>query len=131
MNEKQRTFVAEYLKDLNATQAAIRAGYSVKTAYSHGQRLLKDVEIEAAIAEAQAKRAQECAVDAAWVLREAMSTYQAARDLDKLSEAVSALKLVGTHVDIQAFKERTATELTGKDGAPIINMGFRAPDHQP
>ncbi|OHW62180.1 terminase small subunit [Andreesenia angusta] len=48
-NEKQRTFITEYLKDKNATQAAIRAGYSEKTAYSQGQRLLKKVEIKSAI----------------------------------------------------------------------------------
>ena len=39
-------FVDEYLVDLNATQAAIRAGYSEKTAYSIGQRLLKNVEVQ-------------------------------------------------------------------------------------
>ena len=45
MNAMQRRFVQEYKIDLNATQAAIRAGYSENTAYSQGQRLLKDVEI--------------------------------------------------------------------------------------
>ena len=49
MNPKQARFVDEYLVDGNATQAAIRAGYSAKTAYSIGQRLLKHVEISAAI----------------------------------------------------------------------------------
>lgn len=58
LTPKQEAFVAEYLVDLNATQAAIRAGYSEKTAYSMGQRLLKNVEVAAAIAEAQAKRAE-------------------------------------------------------------------------
>lgn len=47
---KQKRFCDEYLIDCNATQAAIRAGYSEKTAYSIGQRLLKDVEISACIA---------------------------------------------------------------------------------
>jgi phage terminase small subunit len=49
MTLKQRLFVKEYLVDLNATRAAIKAGYSQKTAYSHGQRLLKNVEVRAAI----------------------------------------------------------------------------------
>ncbi|WP_099974240.1 terminase small subunit [Lactobacillus terrae] len=49
MTPKQELFVTEYLKDLNATQAAIRAGYSEKTAYSQGQRLLKNVEVKSAI----------------------------------------------------------------------------------
>ena len=46
MNEKQKNFAQEYIKDKNATQAAIRAGYSEKTAYSIGQRLLKYVEVK-------------------------------------------------------------------------------------
>ena len=49
LNEKQQRFCAEYLVDMNATQAAIRSGYSDKTAYSQGQRLLKHVEIKAQI----------------------------------------------------------------------------------
>ena len=44
LNDKQRLFYKEYLVDSNATQAAKRAGYSEKTAYSQGQRLLKHVE---------------------------------------------------------------------------------------
>lgn len=51
MNAKQRRFAEEYLKDLNATQAAIRAGYSERTAYSQGQRLLKHVEVKNTIKE--------------------------------------------------------------------------------
>lgn len=53
LNEKQTRFVQEYIVDLNATAAAKRAGYSEKTAYSSGQRLLKDVEIQSAIQEAK------------------------------------------------------------------------------
>ena len=46
MTPKQKKFADEYLVDTNATQAAIRAGYSKNTAYSQGQRLLKDVEVQ-------------------------------------------------------------------------------------
>ncbi|MGH8525139.1 MAG: terminase small subunit, partial [Gammaproteobacteria bacterium] len=56
--------------DLNATQAAVRAGYSRKTAYSQGQRLLKNVEVGAAINAASEKRAQKIELTAADVLRE-------------------------------------------------------------
>jgi phage terminase small subunit len=52
---KQKRFCDEYLIDTNATQAAIRAGYSEKTAYSIGQRLLKDVEVAAYISERAAQ----------------------------------------------------------------------------
>ena len=46
MTKKQKRFCDEYLIDLNATQAALRAGYSEKTAYSIGQRMLKNVELK-------------------------------------------------------------------------------------
>ncbi|MCE7028463.1 terminase small subunit [Jiella avicenniae] len=69
LGEKRGRFVEEYLHDLNATQAAIRAGYSAKTAYSQGQRLLKDVEILAAISEAKAARSERTKIDADWLLR--------------------------------------------------------------
>ena len=51
--------MAEYLVDLNATQAAIRAGYSPKTAHSCGPRLLEDAGVKAAIAEQQTDRLEE------------------------------------------------------------------------
>ena len=46
LNEKQQLFADYYIETLNATQSAIKAGYSEKTAYSQGQRLLKHVEIK-------------------------------------------------------------------------------------
>lgn len=55
LNDKHARFVAEYLKDLNATQAAIRAGYSPETAGAQGSRLLTNDEIAAAVADGQAK----------------------------------------------------------------------------
>lgn len=50
LNDKQARFVAEYLKEPNATQAAIRAGYSPKTAYAQGCRLLKHAEVQQKLA---------------------------------------------------------------------------------
>ena len=50
LNEKQQRFVEEYMIDLNATQAAIRAGYSVKNAASIGAQLLKKTQVQRAIA---------------------------------------------------------------------------------
>lgn len=70
MTPKQSQFVREYLIDLNATQAALRAGYSEKTAYSIGQRLLKEVEIAAALEDAMAERSKRTEISADMVLRE-------------------------------------------------------------
>ena len=66
---KKQLFIKEFPKDLNATQAAIRAGYSPKTAYSQGQRLLKDVEIQAQIQEAMEKRIERTEISADYVLK--------------------------------------------------------------
>lgn len=55
LNEKQRRFVREYLKDLNMTKAAIRAGYSETSAHSHGSLLLKNNEVQELIKIAQEK----------------------------------------------------------------------------
>ena len=56
MTHRQELFIQEYLNSLNATQSAIRAGYSPKTAYSIGQRLLKNVEVLHAINTAMNER---------------------------------------------------------------------------
>src|SRR3954449_346560 len=58
LNDRQCRFVEQYLVDLNATQAAIRAGYSAATANQIGARLLANVKVAAAIAEAQAARSK-------------------------------------------------------------------------
>lgn len=54
LNERRRKFVLYY--EGNATEAAIKAGYSKKTAYSQGQRLLKNAEVQAAIKAKQAPK---------------------------------------------------------------------------
>lgn len=58
LTAKEKRFVDEYLVDLNATQAAIRAGYSPRSAMQHSAVMLSKPHIAAAVAEAQAKRAE-------------------------------------------------------------------------
>lgn len=62
LTPKQAAFAREYPIDLNATAAAKRAGYSERTAYSQGQRLLKNAEIQKAIQAAQAEAAERASV---------------------------------------------------------------------
>lgn len=76
MRPRQAVFVAEYLLDLNATAAALRAGYSAKTAYSQGQRLLKNVEVQRAVTEAQMNRAKSTLIDADYVLNKIRETVE-------------------------------------------------------
>ena len=121
LTDKQTAFVREYLVDLNATQAAIRAGYSERTAYSVGQRLLKNVEIQRAVAAAQAQRARRVEVTQDYVLANLVEvverTMQRAPVLDRKGEQVTdeegravwtfdatgankALELLGKHLGV-------------------------------
>lgn len=68
LTKKQLLFANEYLKDCNATQSAIRAGYSKKTAYSQGQRMLKNVEVKKYIDEQLEKIKNEQIADAKEVI---------------------------------------------------------------
>lgn len=69
LTDKQELFAREYLKDLNATQAAIRAGYSEKTANEQASRLLANVNVQTFVAELKATRVEQTGIDAAYVLR--------------------------------------------------------------
>lgn len=113
MNARQRRFCDEYLIDCNATQAAIRAGYNEATAYSQGQRLLKDVEVKSYIDEALERLHSEKTADAQEVLEYLTSVMRG-------QHTEQTLQLCGegcqTIVDIEvAAKERLkAAELIGK-----------------
>lgn len=72
LTPKQQRFVDEYLIDLNATQAYIRAGYAVKNedvAAATASKLLRNAKVQEAIQEAQTKRQEQTQIDAAYVLR--------------------------------------------------------------
>lgn len=63
LSEQRQRFVDEYLIDLNGTQAAIRAGYSVKTAQEQASRLLSNVMVQEAISKAMAARSKRTGVN--------------------------------------------------------------------
>ncbi|HHG4416759.1 TPA: terminase small subunit [Pseudomonas aeruginosa] len=69
LTKKQRLFVDEYLIDLNATQAAIRAGYSTRRAAEIGYQLLQRPEVAQAIQAAMAERSKRTKVEADYVIR--------------------------------------------------------------
>lgn len=69
LTPKQQRFVDEYLIDLNATQAAIRAGYAAKYADRQAWQLMENSRVKAAILSHSAKREEKAGIDAAWVLK--------------------------------------------------------------
>ena len=70
LTDKQKKFIAEYLIDLNATQAAIRAGYSPQTANEIGSQNLAKVSIHSEIAKAMAERSKRTGVNQDRVVQE-------------------------------------------------------------
>lgn len=70
LTEKQKRFVEEYLIDLNATQAAIRAGYSVKTANEQGAQNLAKLSIKEEISKAMAERSKRTGINQDRVIEE-------------------------------------------------------------
>lgn len=104
MTPKQQTFVNEYLVDLNATKAAIRAGYSEKTANEQGARLLANVSVSTAIQQAQEERAEKLGRSAEDVLRDIQSLTKEARENGDLKTALKGLELEGKHLGM--FKDK-------------------------
>lgn len=100
LTPKQAQFVREYLVDMNGTQAAIRCGYSERTANEQAARLLAVVSVREAVQKAMDKRAERTEITADRVLREiaAQAFYDAAdigdievtcpKDIRKLPENV-------------------------------------------
>ena len=114
MTKKQKRFIEEYLIDLNATQAAIRAGYSPDTAYSIGQENLKKPEIRAHIDRAMAERSKRTGVSADRVIQElAKIAFNNATDvIDPKTATVKDTALPEDTAAIQSVKVKTF----GEDG---------------
>ncbi len=90
LTAKQARFVDEYLIDLNATQAAIRAGYSAKTADKIGYQLLEHSRVKIAIETARSNRSEKTQINAAWVLERL--AQEATADLADLYDESGAIK---------------------------------------
>jgi len=130
LTAKQRLFCHEYLVDLNATQAAIRAGYSEKTAKVIGSENLTKPDILEFINKAKEERIEEVKVDANWVLKAAVEVHERcmqheeAKDHEGVgigeykfehSGANKSLEIIGKHVDVQAFKEKVEHDVKFTD----------------
>lgn len=133
MTKKQKRFIEEYLIDLNATQAAIRAGYSPDTAKSIGSENLTKPDIKAQIARAMAERSRRTGVNADRVIMElAKIAFVNANDVidaetatlkpDALPEDTAAIQSVkvktfgedGLEREIKMADKLKALELLGK-----------------
>lgn len=129
LNLMQARFVAEYLVDLNATQAAIRAGYSGKTAYSQGQRLLNHVEIQKAIERAQQKRETRTGITAERVLKE-LAAIGFNVEAERATDRLKALELIGRHLAMFTDKSevRADVAMSANDRALLEKVSKRIKD---
>jgi len=118
MTEKQKRFVEEYLIDLNATQAAIRAGFSVKTANEQGSRMLANVSIQTAISKAMAERSKRTGVNQDRIVLElAKIAFVNAGDVINMDEAT--VKEDAATDDVAAIQSIRVKIFPTKDGDGI------------
>ena len=135
LTPKQQRFVEEYLIDLNATQAAIRAGYSPRTANEQGAQNLAKLSISEAIAEAQAKREERTQITQDYVLTNIQKVIERCMQVQQVDNcltqtedgelaqafmfkeqgALKGLELLGKHLGM--FKDKI--EHTGPNGGDI------------
>ncbi len=108
LTARQGRFVAEYLIDLNATQAAIRAGYAEKSARAEGSRLLVNTKVAKAVAAAQAKRSERTEITQDYVLTSIMETMEQRKGTGEHSNPNAVLKgaeLLGRHLAMFTDKQ--------------------------
>lgn len=124
LTAKQSAFVAEYLIDLNATQAAIRAGYSANTAQEIGSENLSKPMVQEAIQEALRARAERLQVDADYVLRRLVEIDQ--MDVLDILEEDGTLKQISEWPKIwrQYLSGLDITEEFGGAGADKVQTGW-------
>lgn len=109
LTEKQKRFVDEYLIDLNAAQAAIRAGYSEHTAKEIGCENLTKPNVAAAVKAAIDKRSDAAQVDAEYVVRRLRMEAEREGDEASHSARVSALGLLGKHLGMFVDRHEHST----------------------
>jgi phage terminase small subunit len=116
LTDKQEAFIREYLIDLNATQAAIRAGYSKSTAKEIGYENLTKPHILARIESLQAERAEKLSVDAEWVLKRLMQISDRCMQNEPVLEFdYESKSLIETgEYQFDSTGANKATELIGK-----------------
>jgi phage terminase small subunit len=120
LSAKQEQFCREYLVDLNATQAAIRAGYSPKTANRIASENLSKPDIMERVALLQRQRAEKTERTAKDALNDLFLYTREAHEMGDLKTAMKGIELQLKHFG--ELTDKVKQELTGANGGPIDNQ---------
>lgn len=121
LNKRQAMFCREYIVDFNATAAAKRAGYSVKTAYSQGHDLLKHPEVQKRIKKLMKKREEKVSITAEMVVEELakIATLQEVDFYNKDGSVKRATELSDAQRSaLKSYHVRSIRDGKKKDGSP-------------
>lgn len=128
MTPKQEAFVREYLIDLNATRAAIAAGYSEKTAEQQGYQLLQHPSVSLAVKEAMAARAQRTEITADFVLKGICDLVTKCLEEQEYTVAMRGYELLGRHHGL--FPNKVDVTVKDEVSAVLESARRRAVQHQ-
>lgn len=115
---RQDLFVEEYLIDLNATQAAIRAGYSVKTANEQGSRLLANVSVQSKIARKMAERSKRTGINQDRVVLE-LARIAFVNPKDLIDPFDASIRSGATDDDLACIQSIKVKTMEGEKGSSI------------
>lgn len=118
MTNKQQRFVEEYLIDLNATQAAIRAGYSVKTANEQGAQNLAKLSIQEAIAQEMAERSKRTGVNQDRVVLE-LAKIAFVNPKNLINSKDASIKADATDDDLACIQSIKVKTMYGDKGTSV------------
>lgn len=134
LTEKQKLFVAEYLVDLNATKAAVRAGYTEKTARIHSSKMLANANIQQLISESLRKRTDKLEITSERILSEL-----AYMGFSNMLDYIGTTEFGDAYVDLSSLTREQAkaiqeitveayTEGRGEDAREIKRTKFKLAD---
>lgn len=118
LTAKQQRFVEEYLIDLNATQAAIRAGYSPKTANEQGARLLANASVQEAIAKAMAERSRRTGISQDRVIQE-LARIAFVNPQKVINSEDASIRADATEDDLACIQSVKVKTMDGEKGSSV------------
>ena len=123
LTARQNRFIEEFLIDLNATQAAIRAGYSAKTAEVTASRLLRIVKVQAAIADAKANRSARTEITQDMVVKDlALVAFANIGDYMSWTNSDVVINNSDSLTGDQLKAVAEVTKIAGRDGGSTVKF---------